>query len=96
MDVLVTYDISTVTAEGARRLHQVAQTCEQYGVRVQYSVFECRLSHAALERLVVALEDVIDSQQDSVFVYRFDGWIADACRALGRPRAREHEDPWIL
>lgn len=96
MDVLVTYDISTVTPEGERRLHRVAQTCEQYGVRVQYSVFECRLSHAALERLVVALEDVIKPKEDSVFVYRFDGPITDARRALGRPRSREPGDPWIL
>ena len=42
MDVLVTYDIAeTDTRKGATRLRRVAQVCEKYGERVQFSVFEC-------------------------------------------------------
>ncbi|GIV53193.1 MAG: hypothetical protein KatS3mg038_3714 [Candidatus Kapaibacterium sp.] len=33
--VLVSYDVSTVTPEGARRLRQIAQHCLNYGIRVQ-------------------------------------------------------------
>ena len=43
MLVLVTYDVSTQDNAGKRRLHQVAKRCEQYGQRVQNSVFECLL-----------------------------------------------------
>ena len=41
MMVLVTYDVSTETKEGRRRLRRVAKLCENYGQRVQFSVFEC-------------------------------------------------------
>ncbi len=44
MDLLVAYDISTEDLAGERRLQRVAKVCEQYGVRVQKSVFEARLS----------------------------------------------------
>ena len=38
---LITYDVSTTTPEGRRRLRKVAQACKDYGQRVQKSVFEC-------------------------------------------------------
>ena len=42
MLILVTYDVSTKTAEGEGRLRRVAQVCKDFGQRVQKSVFECR------------------------------------------------------
>ena len=41
MLVLITYDISFSDTAGAKRLRQIAEHCQDYGVRVQYSVFEC-------------------------------------------------------
>ncbi|MBV8610741.1 MAG: CRISPR-associated endonuclease Cas2, partial [Singulisphaera sp.] len=41
MLILVTYDVSTTTPEGRRRLRKVAIACKNYGQRVQKSVFEC-------------------------------------------------------
>lgn len=41
MLVLVTYDISTLSVSGQRRLRKVAKVCQNYGQRVQNSVFEC-------------------------------------------------------
>ena len=46
MLVLVTYDVSTETAAGRRRLRKVAKACVDYGQRVQNSVFECMLDAA--------------------------------------------------
>ena len=43
MLVLVTYDVSTETAAGRKRLRRVAKTCVNFGQRVQNSVFECLL-----------------------------------------------------
>lgn len=40
MYVLVTYDVATNDAGGARRLRRVAKLCMKYGQRVQCSVFE--------------------------------------------------------
>lgn len=41
MMVLVSYDVNTMDKQGQRRLRKVAKACEDYGTRVQYSVFEC-------------------------------------------------------
>lgn len=96
MDVLVAYDISTVDLEGERRLHKVAAVCERYGVRVQYSVFECRLGEAVLERMMGELADTIDHRSDSVRIYRFPGALSKSCTNLGREAPRDLGDPWIL
>ena len=96
MDVLLTYDIATTTREGERRLARVAKICESYGVRVQFSVFECRLSPAALVRLTGELAELIDPQVDSVHLYRFDGPLPDARTSLGRSPQRDPGQPWLL
>ena len=41
MMVLVSYDVSTSSAGGAKRLRRIAKVCTDYGQRVQFSVFEC-------------------------------------------------------
>jgi len=41
MLVLITYDVSVVSADGRKRLRHIAKTCLDFGVRVQNSVFEC-------------------------------------------------------
>jgi CRISPR-associated protein Cas2 len=46
MMVLITYDVNTETPEGRKRLRRVAKLCEDYGQRVQKSVFECLLDPA--------------------------------------------------
>ena len=43
MFVLVTYDVSTTLKAGQRRLRRVARACEDFGTRVQKSVFECQV-----------------------------------------------------
>jgi CRISPR-associated protein Cas2 len=96
MDVLLTYDIETTTRAGARRLARVAKVCEGFGVRVQFSVFECRLSAASLVRLTGQLTEIIDNETDSVHLYRFDGPLADARTSLGRPPHRDPGQHWLL
>lgn len=97
MDVLVTYDIAgTEETAGATRLRRVAQVCEKYGQRVQFSVFECRLSPERLARLIGEVQGVIDSHRDSVIVYRFPGQLQDAKLRFGRNQDRELGQPWLL
>ncbi len=69
MLVLVTYDISTLTAEGRKRLRKVAKACENYGLRVQHSVFECHLNSMQYKELQRKLESIIDVGEDSVRFY---------------------------
>ena len=60
MEALVTYDVSTETRAGQRRLRRVAQVCLGYGQRVQKSVFEVRVTEAQLEELEDRLRGEID------------------------------------
>ena len=65
MLVLITYDVNTETASGKRRLRKVAKQCENYGRRVQNSVFECILDQAQSVMLKQSLSDIIDENTDS-------------------------------
>ena len=96
MDVLVTYDIADTETTGASRLRRIADVCEKYGQRVQFSVFECRLSKARLARLVGEVEDIIDRERDSVIVYRFPGGIEAATLRLDRHEKHALGKPWVL
>lgn len=67
MLTLVAYDIAD-----DKRLHKVAKTCEDFGVRVQYSVFECRLDEDEFNDFWLRLLDVIDEDEDRVVAYKID------------------------
>lgn len=69
MKVIVTYDVNTSSEHGARRLRQVAKACQNYGLRVQNSVFECVLDEAKFVALRNELLSIIDSDSDSVRFY---------------------------
>lgn len=69
MMVLITYDVNTQTKEGRKRLRRVAKQCQNYGQRVQNSVFECLIEPAQWKRLQFSLEDIIDKELDSLRYY---------------------------
>ena len=69
MMVLVTYDVSTSTAGGNRRLRRVAKACRDLGQRVQYSVFEIEVDPAQWVQLRQRLCDLIDPELDSLRFY---------------------------
>jgi CRISPR-associated protein Cas2 len=75
MMVLVTYDVSTVTPSGKRRLRRVAKTCLNFGQRVQNSVFECLVDPAQWVALKNQLLDIFDAEEDSLRFYQLGaGW----------------------
>lgn len=69
MMVLITYDVSTITEDGKKRLRKVAKQCVNYGQRVQNSVFECLLDPAQFAQLRHKLEAIIDKEKDSLRYY---------------------------
>ncbi|MEL7658372.1 MAG: CRISPR-associated endonuclease Cas2 [Bacillota bacterium] len=69
MMVLITYDVNTETKAGKTRLRKVAKQCQNYGQRVQNSVFECLLDPALLTQLKHKLEEIIDVEKDSIRYY---------------------------
>lgn len=70
MMVLITYDVSTETDCGKRRLRRVARACKDFGQRVQYSVFECTVDPAQWVALRARLMKEIDADNDSLRFYQ--------------------------
>jgi len=69
MLVLVSYDVSTIDKAGRTRLRRVAKMCQNYGQRVQLSVFECIIDPAQWTLLRKKLVDIINPEEDSLRFY---------------------------
>ena len=69
MLVLITYDVSTETEDGKKRLRKVAKHCVKKGQRVQKSVFECVLDEGQYIKLKHELQKIIDPEKDSLRFY---------------------------
>lgn len=96
MMVLVTYDVATADRAGARRLHKVAKTCQNFGQRVQYSVFECAVSMEQFVRLKSELVDLIDPETDSLRFYFLGNNWKHRVEHIGAKRVTPMDDPLIL
>jgi CRISPR-associated protein Cas2 len=83
---MVAYDIAD-----PKRLRKVAKVCEDFGIRVEYSVFECDLSDDDFESLWTALNAEIDEEEDCVLAYRICGSCVRKIESMGavvRPSER--------
>ncbi len=69
MLVLVSYDVSTKDTTGQRRLRKVAKACQDWGQRVQKSVFECVVDPEQWTRLRARLLREYDPATDSLRFY---------------------------
>ncbi|MEW6508324.1 MAG: CRISPR-associated endonuclease Cas2 [Bacteroidota bacterium] len=69
MMVVVSYDVSTKTESGKKRLRKVAETCLDYGIRVQDSLFECNVEPAQWEVLKNQLLSIYKKEEDSLRFY---------------------------
>ena len=96
MLVLVTYDVSTQSSSGSRRLRRVAKKCEEYGVRVQNSVFECVVDSTTLRQLELALEAIIDPSVDSLRFYRLGNNHETKVKHIGAKPAIEVDKPLVF
>jgi CRISPR-associated protein Cas2 len=77
---LVAYDICD-----PKRLRKVAQTCEDFGFRRQYSVFLCRLAATDLVRLKSRLYDIINLDEDQVLFIPLCNRCGEGTESLGLP-----------
>jgi CRISPR-associated protein Cas2 len=69
MLVVVSYDVDTTDAAGRGRLRRIAKTCQNYGQRVQFSVFECEVTPAGWVKLRAILLEQMDEAKDSLRFY---------------------------
>lgn len=75
MMVLVSYDVSTIAPAGKARLRKAARECQNYGQRVQNSVFEIDVDYGTFIKLKDKLLKIIDEKYDSIrFYYLGNNW----------------------
>lgn len=75
---LIAYDITE-----PRRLQRIANICEDFGVRVQKSIFECWLEQDAFERLWTRLTEILDKETDCLAAYTLDKTSSSQRRTAG-------------
>ena len=96
MLVVVTYDVSTETAAGRKRLRRVAKVCESTGQRVQKSVFECQVNDMQLDALERRLLAEIDETEDNLRFYRITESAQVRVKQYGTFRSTDFEGPLVL
>lgn len=96
MLIIVTYDVSTETKEGRKRLRRVAKVCEGTGQRVQKSVFECRVDLMQYEELERRLLAEIDQKEDNLRIYRLSEPVELHVKEHGNFRAVDFEGPLVM
>lgn len=96
MMILVSYDVSTMEAGGARRLRRLSKACRDYGQRVQYSVFEIEVDGAQWTFLKQRLCDLIDREQDSLRFYYLGNHWQEKVEHVGAKPVLDLNGPLIL
>jgi CRISPR-associated protein Cas2 len=94
--VVVSYDVSTRTSAGKRRLRKVALACEDFGQRVQLSLFECWVDPSHIAVLKSRLLALIDLETDSLrFYYLGEHW-RGRTEHFGAKPVQDPQGPLIL
>lgn len=96
MLVIITYDVSTLTKAGRKRLRRVAKICEAVGQRVQQSVFECRVNLMQYEELERNLLKEINEKEDNLRFYRLTEPVDLHVKEYGCFKAIDFEKPLII
>jgi CRISPR-associated protein Cas2 len=96
MMMLVTYDVNTTEAGGARRLRGVAKACRDFGQRVQFSVFEIEVDPAQWTMLKARLEAIIDPALDSPRYYHLGANWRRRVEHVGAKPAADLSGPLIV
>jgi CRISPR-associated protein Cas2 len=96
MFVLVSYDVATSNEGGQRRLRRVAKTCQNYGQRVQFSVFECIVDPGQWTLLRQQLVEIINLETDSLRFYFLGSNWRHRVEHVGAKKAIDQEGPLIV
>lgn len=96
MMVLVSYDVSTVSGSGRRRLRRVSKACQDYGQRVQFSVFEIEVDPAQWIVVRQRLLDSIDPEVDSLRFYFLGAKWQGRVEHVGAKPALDLHGPLVL
>lgn len=96
MLVLITYDVSTVSSGGQKRLRKVSKICQNYGQRVQNSVFECIVDATQFATLKIELATIIEKNLDSLRFYQLGNNYKSKVEHIGVKESIDLESPLIF
>lgn len=96
MLMLITYDVNTEDTAGRRRLRRIAKACQDFGQRVQYSVFECEVDPAQWTALRARLIDEMEPKTDSLRFYHLGANAQRRIEHVGAKPTLDLEGPLIF
>lgn len=96
MLILVSYDVAVTSEGGARRLRRIARACQDYGQRVQFSVFEIEVTPDQWVLLRARLVGEMDVTQDSLRFYFLGSAARHRIVHVGAKPALDFEAPLIV
>lgn len=96
MLILVSYDVSTISPAGRKRLRRVAKFCKNYGQRVQNSVFECNLDFSQFAVFKNDLIKEISTSEDSLRFYTLGNNWRGHVEHIGAKPSIDFEGPLIV
>jgi CRISPR-associated protein Cas2 len=79
-----------------RNRNRAAETLKDYGIRIQKSVFECRLELRGLKELMQKLAKIIDPKIDSIVVYPLCLCCFNERNSIGVTVFREEKDYLVI
>lgn len=95
MLIIVSYDVSTESRAGRKRLRRIAKICESVGQRVQKSVFECQVDEMQFEDLERRLLAEFDEKEDNLRFYRITEPTRMRVKEHGNFRAKDFDAPLV-
>lgn len=95
MLIIVSYDVSTETRAGRKRLRRIAKVCESVGQRVQKSVFECQVNEMQFEDLERRLLAEFNEKEDNLRFYRITEPARLRVTEHGTFRSKDFESPLL-
>jgi len=96
MLVLVSYDVQVTSPGGARRLRRIARACQDYGQRVQFSVFEIEVAQDQWVPLRARLLGEMDVERDSMRFYFMGNGARRRIEHVGAKPAVDFDAPLIV
>lgn len=96
MLVLITYDVNTEDSAGKKRLRKVAKECQNYGQRVQNSVFECIMDTAKAREVKEKILKLIDKDKDSLRFYYLGEKYKNKVEHYGTKESFDLEDSLLI
>jgi len=91
MLIAVAYDIPN-----DRRRTKLAEHLENFGRRVQLSVFECLLEAKQLERMKAGIVRLADEEEDTVRIYRLCASCEERVEIVGKGVRSEDPEVYIV